>query len=178
MKGYRRQGSGVLLAANAQHALEAIHPDLLARQVLGCHDTQVMSMRNQQCWRCGRFKPHGVILKGSKTFNLKGDFVTHYNSFGGEHHKLEEHYDKRFFVLGWHEIRQLLFEHLPSDVVDFDKQVQLGGASLMLVPGCSTRCCWYFCVQHTYTPNSLACLCLSMYDPNTRTHPFPLFIYV
>ena len=32
MKGYRLQGSGVGLNANAQRALEAINPDLLARQ--------------------------------------------------------------------------------------------------------------------------------------------------
>lgn len=31
MKEYTLQGSAVGLAANAQHALEAIHPDLLAR---------------------------------------------------------------------------------------------------------------------------------------------------
>ena len=34
MKGYRLQGSGVGLNASAQRALEAINPDLLARQVL------------------------------------------------------------------------------------------------------------------------------------------------
>ena len=33
MKNYRLQGSGVGLSANAQHALQAIHPDLLNRQV-------------------------------------------------------------------------------------------------------------------------------------------------
>jgi hypothetical protein len=33
MKGYRLQGSGVGLNANAQRALEAINPELLARQV-------------------------------------------------------------------------------------------------------------------------------------------------
>ena len=31
MKEYTLQGSAVGLAANAQHALEAIHPDLLAK---------------------------------------------------------------------------------------------------------------------------------------------------
>ena len=31
MKQYTLQGSAVGLGANAQHALEAIHPDLLAR---------------------------------------------------------------------------------------------------------------------------------------------------
>ena len=31
MKGYKLQGSGVALHPNAQHALEAIQPDLLAR---------------------------------------------------------------------------------------------------------------------------------------------------
>lgn len=31
MKGYKLSGSGVALYPNAQYALEAIHPDLLAR---------------------------------------------------------------------------------------------------------------------------------------------------
>ena len=36
---------------------------------------------------------------------------------------LNEKYGKAPFVLGWHEIRQLLFQNLPEEVVKFDRQV-------------------------------------------------------
>ena len=74
-------------------------------------------------YRYGRFKSHGVLVEGSKMFNLKGEFLGQYRSFREDQEKLEKKYGIRPFVLGWHEIRQLLFEHLPSNLVDFDKQV-------------------------------------------------------
>ena len=46
MKGYRLQGSGVGLSANAQHALQAIHPDLLNRQV----PLPVAAKRSKAIW--------------------------------------------------------------------------------------------------------------------------------
>ncbi|DBA89386.1 TPA: hypothetical protein ACH3X2_004746 [Trebouxia sp. C0005] len=100
MKGYRLQGSGVGLNANAQRALEAIDPDLLAR-----------------------FRCHGTLVNSSKLFNLQGDFTGQYRSFKEDQAKLEDKYGIRPFVLGWHEIRQLLYEHLPPDLVEFDKQL-------------------------------------------------------
>lgn len=100
MKGYRLQGSGVGLHANAQRALEAINPDLLAR-----------------------FKSHGTPVNTSKLFNLQGDFTGQFKSFSEDEAKLEDKYGIRLFVLGWHEIRQLLYEHLPPDLVEFDKQL-------------------------------------------------------
>lgn len=36
---------------------------------------------------------------------------------------LEQKYKKRPVVIGWHECRQLLFEELPPETVEFDKQV-------------------------------------------------------
>ncbi|KAL0048045.1 hypothetical protein WJX82_006382 [Trebouxia sp. C0006] len=100
MKGYRLQGSGVGLNANAQRALEAINPELLAR-----------------------FKSHGTSVNSSKLFNLQGSFTGQSKSFKEDSAKLEDKYGIRLFVLGWHEIRQLLYEHLPSELVEFDKQL-------------------------------------------------------
>ena len=40
-----------------------------------------------------------------------------------ENEMLYQKYGKRTCILGWHEIRQLLYEYLPSGVVEFDKQV-------------------------------------------------------
>lgn len=40
-----------------------------------------------------------------------------------ESEQLYDKYGKRTVLLGWHEIRQLLFEYLPSGTVEFDKQV-------------------------------------------------------
>jgi len=71
-----------------------------------------------------RFKSHGTLVNSSKLFNLQGDFTGQYKSFKEDQAKLEDKYGIRPFVLGWHEIRQLLHEHLPPDLVEFDKQVQ------------------------------------------------------
>ena len=37
--------------------------------------------------------------------------------------ELIQKYGKGPFFLGWHEIRQLIFEHLPDGIVDFNSQV-------------------------------------------------------
>lgn len=71
-----------------------------------------------------RFRCHGTLVNSSKLFNLQGDFTGQYRSFKEDQAKLEDKYGIRPFVLGWHEIRQLLYEHLPPDLVEFDKQVQ------------------------------------------------------
>ena len=71
-----------------------------------------------------RFKSHSTFVNSSKLFNLQGDFTGQFKSFKEDSAKLEDKYGIRLFVLGWHEIRQLLYEHLPSELVEFDKQVQ------------------------------------------------------
>lgn len=71
-----------------------------------------------------RFKSHGTSVNSSKLFNLQGNFTGQFKSFKEDSAKLEDKYGIRQFVLGWHEIRQLLYEHLPSELVEFDKQVQ------------------------------------------------------
>lgn len=134
MKGYRLQGSGVAVSANAQHALEAIHPDLLARQVQFVSLTATVQSAGfallstaifyrTAAGRPCRFKLHGALLEGSSMYDLKGKATQQFREFGKETEKLEQKYGKRPFVLGWHEIRQLLYEHLPPDLVDFDRQV-------------------------------------------------------
>ena len=55
---------------------------------------------------------------------------------------LSEKYGKSPFFLGWHEIRQLLFEFLPKGVVQFDKQVCTCGVRCALLP-----CVWILCVS-------------------------------
>ena len=40
-----------------------------------------------------------------------------------ERAELDEKYGKTPFILGWHEIRQLLYESLPANTVSFDTQV-------------------------------------------------------
>ncbi|KAL3154854.1 hypothetical protein ABBQ38_011396 [Trebouxia sp. C0009 RCD-2024] len=100
MKQYTLQGSAVGLAANAQHALEAIHPDLLAR-----------------------FLKHGLQLSTFRLYDLKGTFVKNSDIRMQVSDQLYEKYGKKTVLLGWHEIRQLLFEYLPSGTVEFDKQM-------------------------------------------------------
>ena len=38
---------------------------------------------------------------------------------------MQDKYGRAPFFLGWHEIRQLLFDFVPNDVVEFDKQASL-----------------------------------------------------
>ena len=42
-----------------------------------------------------------------------------------ENEQLFEKYGRITTLLGWHEIRQLLFEYLPSGIVEFNKQVYM-----------------------------------------------------
>ena len=76
----------------------------------------------ERCWTC-RFKACGTLVNRSKLFNLQGEFTGQYGLFREDQAKLEKKYGIRPFVLGWHEIRQLLYEHLPPDLVEFDRQV-------------------------------------------------------
>ncbi|KAL0049404.1 hypothetical protein WJX82_001334 [Trebouxia sp. C0006] len=98
---YTLQGSAVGLQPNAQYALEAIHPDLFAR-----------------------FKECGLPIKKPVTrYDLHGNFVEQMEDRHKQTQLLHAKYGKYPFLLGWHEIRQLLFDYLPAGVVEFDKQM-------------------------------------------------------
>ncbi|KAL0042605.1 hypothetical protein WJX79_004971 [Trebouxia sp. C0005] len=98
---YTLQGSAVGLQPNAQYALEAIHPGLLAR-----------------------FKECGLPVKKPVTrYDLHGNFVDTMEDRQKQTQLLHAKYGKYPFILGWHEIRQLLFDYLPAGIVEFDKQM-------------------------------------------------------
>ena len=62
---------------------------------------------------------------GIQRYDLKGNVVKDTVIDGTkESQQMYEKYGKRLTILGWHEIRQLLFEYLPSATVEFDKQVR------------------------------------------------------
>ena len=80
-----------------------------------------------------RFEAHGLVLASGTQFDEKGN---KYETIAPAVHaadqnakaarkNLNEMYGKTPFVLGWHEIRLLLFQSLPEGVVSFDKQVSL-----------------------------------------------------
>ncbi|CAL5227826.1 g10854 [Coccomyxa viridis] len=98
---YTPQGAGVLINLNGQNALEAIDPELFQRM-----------------------KAQSVSVIGSVSLNKDGskeDFRDMRASFtdGGS---FQERYGKSMFFLGWHEIRQTLYESLPEGVVEFGKK--------------------------------------------------------
>ena len=51
----------------------------------------------------------------------------------GSDQELFDKYGKAPLLLGWHEIRQLLFDHLPGGIVHFDTQVTACLSSTKLV---------------------------------------------
>lgn len=55
--------------------------------------------------------------------DLKGNCLGPMEERNKENKALYQKYGKRTSLLGWHEIRQLLYEYLPSGVVEFDTQV-------------------------------------------------------
>ena len=54
---------------------------------------------------------------------MKGNFVKNSDVRMQESEQLYMKYGKKTVILGWHEIRQLLHDYLPSGTVQFDKQV-------------------------------------------------------
>lgn len=54
----------------------------------------------------------------------------------GNDRELFDKYGKAPFLLGWHEIRQLLFDHLPNGIVRFNTQVTACLSSTKLVSHC------------------------------------------
>ena len=80
-----------------------------------------------------RFKAHSVRPETYVTYNLEGDEVRRATKLHED--ELVKKYGNGPFFLGWHEIRQIIFDSLPSGVVEFNKQVSV-------VPPVSA-CPWY-----------------------------------
>ena len=61
----------------------------------------------------------------------------------GTDQELFDKYGKAPLLLGWHEIRQLLFDHLPDGIVHFDTQVTacLSSAPLVSLWSYISSCC-------------------------------------
>ena len=70
-----------------------------------------------------RFEEHSFTLQQTNMYDLEGNLLRTGAGFSEAQQELFKKYGKRNIVLGWHEIRQLLYNHLPPQVVEFDKQV-------------------------------------------------------
>lgn len=75
-----------------------------------------------------RFLEHGLTVHPFLRYNLQGELVGKAEVQHAEWTSLYEKFGKRPLLLGWHEIRQLLFEYLPEGTVEFDKQVRPSSA--------------------------------------------------
>lgn len=71
-----------------------------------------------------RFLEHGLTIAPFLRYDLEGKLVGKSEERVAEMESLYKTFGKRAILLGWHEIRQLLFDYLPSGVVEFDKQVR------------------------------------------------------
>lgn len=75
-----------------------------------------------------RFVQHGVPVDGVRRYDLEHNFIELGLDRNKELGELYAKYGGREpLLIGWHEIRALLFEYLPAAVVEFDKQVRLTG---------------------------------------------------
>ncbi|KAL3137400.1 hypothetical protein ABBQ32_006923 [Trebouxia sp. C0010 RCD-2024] len=99
-KAYKPQGSVIALAVNCQYALEAIDPGMLSR-----------------------FTSKGIQIHEQIHRDTTGKIVRATENLDQAIDVLEQKYKKRPVVIGWHECRQLLFEELPPETVEFDKQM-------------------------------------------------------
>ena len=68
-----------------------------------------------------RFKANSVEPETSVLYNLQGNEVHRNMHFRDD--PLVQKYGKGPFFLGWHEIRQIIFDSLPAGVVQFSSQV-------------------------------------------------------
>ena len=78
-----------------------------------------------------RFRQHGVHIRKGSRFDEKGNTLKQADPAAhsaaqdalAARDRMIPKYGKESFVLGWHEIRQPLYQSLPEGVVIFDKQV-------------------------------------------------------
>ncbi|KAL0021580.1 hypothetical protein WJX77_011733 [Trebouxia sp. C0004] len=101
LKGFKLQGSVIGVAVNAQHALEAINPDLLTK-----------------------FTSQGLTIDEMSHYDTMGKLTSNHSIARQAMKDFSEKYNKMPFLLGWHECRQLLFDELPPGTVQFDKQMR------------------------------------------------------
>lgn len=92
-----------------------------------------------------RLLEHGLSVTPFLRYDLQGKLVGKTEDRIAEMESLYKKFGKKICLLGWHEIRQLLFEYLPPDVVEFDKQVRRCLTSTLLSvsaveTGCLPRC--------------------------------------
>ena len=83
-----------------------------------------MTNINTRDWTC-RFIFHGILIHEQIHCDTTGKVVRASENSDQAIDELEQKYKKRPVVIGWHECRQLLFEQLPPNTVEFDKQVCL-----------------------------------------------------
>lgn len=69
---------------------------------------------------CCRFRAHSIKPELSVAYNLQGEEIERRSAFQSE---LVKKYGKGPFLLGWHEIRQIIFDSLPPGTVEFNSQV-------------------------------------------------------
>lgn len=92
-----------------------------------------MLQHNHACnWQC-RFQQHGLPVSKGSRFDEKGNMVEQAAPTArsavrdaiAAHVRMTQKYRKTSFILGWHEIRHLLYQALPESAVVFDKQVKV-----------------------------------------------------
>ena len=69
-----------------------------------------------------RFRSHSIVPHTGVQYDLQGKEVRRITQMN--QNDLIQRYGKGPFFLGWHEIRQLIFEHLPANTVEFNTQVR------------------------------------------------------
>lgn len=72
--------------------------------------------------RC-RFTSQGILIHEQVHCDITGKVVCATENTDQGIEELERKYRKRPVAIGWHECRQLLFEQLPPNTVQFGKQV-------------------------------------------------------
>ena len=92
-----------------------------------------------------RLLEHSLSVTPFLRYDLQGKLVGKTEDRIAEMESLYKKFGKKICLLGWHEIRQLLFEYLPGDVVEFDKQVRHRLTSTLLSisavkTGCLPQC--------------------------------------
>ena len=92
-----------------------------------------------------RLLEHGLSVTPFLRYDLQGKLVGKTEDRIAELESLYKKFGKKVCLLGWHEIRQLLFEYLPSDMVEFDKQVRRCLTSILnsvfaATTGCLPQC--------------------------------------
>ena len=118
--------------------------------VPACFKVPICKMSGQY-----RFLTHGLPLWGSQHFDLNGKHTRDVPpEISPEIAALRKHYGRAPFFLGWHEIRQLLYDFVPKHIVEFDKQASvfcLAASNAILQVNCSNHIVMLF-AWHALAP--------------------------